>query len=270
VRKHLSQLPNLLELNLHYFNPPAGSLVPVLSTLTALSKIYIRHPSPPEQQALPVTLKEVTVGREFEYSHAEFPRRLLPLNFAHLTALEALTIDENKKFGFGHTFSKFNWLSLMCEGVPAGSVLPASVKKLTVKGIRQVEPLLMLTQLRSLNISHMSSMSVTPDTLLALSQLTSVTRVNITARLRAVEELQAYSPAFDALPVDLSGVEVEQSAGVSSVVGRSDVFERPTSCVFGQSDDDGLSDSASCGFLVGVQIMLDVVLGRRPLWRMAR
>jgi hypothetical protein len=51
--------------------------------------------------------------------------------------------------------------------------------------------------------------NVTPYTLLAPSQLASLTRVNTTARLHAgsLSELQAYSPAFDALAVELSGLK---------------------------------------------------------------
>jgi hypothetical protein len=213
----------LQELQLPYFNPPASALAPVLSTLTALTKLFIRAPFPPEQEALPVTLQELTVGRYYEPIHTDWPIKGFPcpLHLAHLTALTSLEIDEQHRFEWSEGFQEFNWLPLVCVGVPAGSVLPASVEKLTVKGIKHVEPLLMLTQLRSLNISHMSSMSVTPDILLALSQLTSLTRVNITARLRTVVELQAYSPAFDALPVDLSRVKVEQSDGVSRSAGRT-------------------------------------------------
>jgi hypothetical protein len=191
VLKHLSQLPNLLELDLHYYDPPAGALAPALSALTSLIQLYIRHPFSPEQQALPVTLKELMVAREFELMHCNIPTRLLPLDLAHLTVLEALAIDEYHRFS--HTCKDFNWMDIMSEGLPAGSVLPESVQQLTVKGMKHVEPLLMLTQLKTLNITHMSSRCVTPDTLLALSQLMSLTHVTDTLETSQPECTQGKS-----------------------------------------------------------------------------
>jgi hypothetical protein len=82
--KQLPHLTTLPELELPVFNPPAGTLAPALSCLTSLTKLFIRHPFPPEQQALPVSLKHLTVARAFEYSHAELPSRLPPLQLSHL------------------------------------------------------------------------------------------------------------------------------------------------------------------------------------------
>jgi hypothetical protein len=279
VLRHVKALTSLRELHLPYLNPPAGALAPALSALTALTKVSIRAPLPPEQQALPVALRELTVGRNFEPVHTDWPWQGLPapLHLSHLTALTALEVYEQHRFGWRGCFQEFNWLNPFCVGVPAGSVLPASVEKLTVKGIKHVEPLLMLTQLKTLNITHMSSRSVTPDTLLALSQLTSLTHVNITARLCSLTELQAYSPAFDALPVDLSGVKVGKSDDVCSSVwrtssGQSEDGSHPNSAAStdGNSAAADAMRPASCEVLAGMKVVLDVVLGRRSLWCMTQ
>lgn len=118
--QQLPQLASLVELALPVFNAPKGTLAPALSALTSLTKLFIRHPLPPEQQALPLSLKHLTVSREYQYMDAAFPNRLPALQLAHLTTLDTLVICGS------HWSAEraVDWFDLywMCKGVPAGSV----------------------------------------------------------------------------------------------------------------------------------------------------
>lgn len=71
----------------------------------------------------------------------------------------------------------------MCRGVPAGPALPVNLQHLVVKRVRhvQLQPLLALTHPETLTITHgthgLQHESAAPCDLLALTQLTSLTRV---------------------------------------------------------------------------------------------
>lgn len=58
----LSQLTALKELYLPRMDPHEGTLAPVLSSLTCLTKLYIIHPLHTEQQAMPASLQELVLA----------------------------------------------------------------------------------------------------------------------------------------------------------------------------------------------------------------
>lgn len=90
-------------LRLPWVNPVEGSLAPSLSALTSLTSLLIRHPYPPEQQALPCSLVELTVAQELPpipppragegYSRPALP----PLKISHLTALKVLQVKGGRR-----------------------------------------------------------------------------------------------------------------------------------------------------------------------------
>jgi hypothetical protein len=102
-------------------------------------------------------------------------------------------------------------------------VLPASLQHVEVKGVHYAQPLLALTQLKTLTITHgiaglryhnePACAAADTNVLLAfnvkLTQVTSLTRIAIKGRRPTKGEMQqdGLQAAFDALPVDLSGLD---------------------------------------------------------------
>lgn len=153
--QQLPQLTSLVELNMPVFNPPDGVLASALSALTSLTKLFIRRPSLREQQALPVSLKHLTVAREWSNLDGGVTSPLTAIQLTHLTALDTLVIFESH--WAARSYPPPQWvdnLCYMCKGVPAGSVLPASLQHVEVEGVHRVQPLLALTQLKTLTITH--------------------------------------------------------------------------------------------------------------------
>lgn len=262
--QQLPQLTSLQELALPVFNPPTGALAPALYRLTSLTKLFIRHPLPPEQKALPVSLKHLTAARAFEYSHADWPSRLPPLQLTHLTALDTLEIHEEHWAGSEASTQMLSDSYIMCEGVPAGSALPVNLQHLVVKGIRHVQPMLVLTQLKTLTMTNgrfgLSHAQHAPDVadLVALTQLTSLTRVAIQGRRPTQEQLQhGLQALFDALPIDLTGLDPEPGGAAGGAQGRHGRM--------GFSVGLGsivLRGSRGCSMWTGVRALMDMLMDR--------
>ena len=217
----LARLTSLKELQLPTYNPPAGALAPALSALTSLTKLFIRHPQEPEQQVLPTTLRELVVARQhtgpcncwlrrITMQASERPEPLLPLHISHLTALETLQVLDSDhseaavgKHGIGD-YEQMLW-DVYPSMLPAQSVLPESLRHVIVRAVPDVraQPLLGLTSLHTLTIENLDSTTMLPKQLLALTQLTSLTRVNFRGRLSTSEEA-SYVQAMRALPVSVT------------------------------------------------------------------
>jgi len=293
--KQLPQLSDLRELYLPVFNPPEGALAPALSRLTSLTELFIRHPPPPEQKALPVSLKHLTVARQFEYGHADWPpARLPPLQLAHLTALDTLVIHEKHWAGSNYITDIVDSSSFMCEGVPAGSSLPVSLQHLEVKGVRHVQPVLSAAQLKTLTITQgkygiwhgvYADSGMDPG-LLALTQLASLTRVVVQIpKYHKFEDSKTQASrlpaALDALPVVFSGSDPVSEDSLSLGIGSGQCVQpmvqaapcsRASFCISAPCTAAAFSmlgcagrGSRGCSLWTGVQVLLDTILERKLL-----
>jgi hypothetical protein len=268
--KKLPLLTSLQELHLSLFNPPAGFLAPALSSLTSLTKLFIRHPLPPEQQALPVSLKHLTVSRMFEPIHSDLPRYLQALQLTHLTALDTFVVYEEHWAG---RFTEINNAhAMMWAGVPAGSALPANLQHVAVKAVPHVEPLLALTQLKTLTLTHgindrwsgAGFGSTSPrDGLLALTQLPSLGRLIVKGQRPTQQQLEegGLQAVLDALPVDLSGLDPAVSP--SSIRAASSTPNRRQRAVFHTDlNGDIVRGPRGCSLWTGVKVLVDMLTGR--------
>lgn len=264
--RRLPRLTSLLELQLPLFNPPAGTLAPALSALTSLTKLFIRHPLPPEQEALPVSLKHLSVARMFESSHGTFPGFLPALHLTHLTALDTLVIyEEHWARRYTGIFANSH---MMFAGVPDGSALPITLLHLAVKAVPYVEPLLTLTRLETLTLTHgIHDRWYRPNVkfsavegLSALIQLPSLSRLIIKGKPPTQQQLDqdGLQAVLDALPVDLSGldpVSLTPSSSPAPNSGRITAFQTGLNGVV-------VRGSRGCSLWTGVQVLVAMLTGR--------
>lgn len=264
--KKLPLLTSLQELHLSLFNAPAGSLAPALSSLTSLTKLFIRHPLPPEQQALPVSLKHLTVSQMLPL-HSDLPRYLQALQLTHLTALDTFVVYEEHWAG---RFTKINNAhAMMWAAVPAGSALPANLQHVAVKAVPHAEPLLALTQLKTLTLTHgihdrwsgAGFGTTSPrDGLLALTQLPLLDRLIVQGQRPTQQQLKegGLQAVLDALPVDLSGLDsvtVTPSSRITSTRRQRAVFH--TDLI-----GNVVRGPRGCSLWTGVKMLVDMLMGR--------
>jgi hypothetical protein len=167
-----------MELRILWINPPPGSLAPALSELTSLTKLFIRQPHAPEQAAMPCSLVEMTVAQQLppigKNSDSVKRRALPPLSIGHLTSLKVLTIkqaplsqqaglqdaddlwpDDAAMFGAPPALAPAAAAPAQPSvGITDAFVLPASLKRLVVRGLESVEPLLGLPKLKTVQLTH--------------------------------------------------------------------------------------------------------------------
>lgn len=200
--QELARLTALQQLHLPNLNPnEPASLATALAALTTLTALFIRSPCQQLQQALPVSLQQLTVAQRTP-PWVEAPT-LVPLTIRHLTALHSLTIHE--------------WFA---QGITADYVLPSSLQHLTAPCISSAAPLLLNSKqsrvgLKTLQLSSLKHSST--EQLLNLSSLRSaLTAVQLgsdappsaSARLSA-DDLRVYAQVFKTLPVFVTALTVQ-------------------------------------------------------------
>jgi hypothetical protein len=199
----LAKLQTLKQLHLPNLNPISGTLASALSALTGLTRLFIRHPCRPEQQALPVSLQQLTVGQRTPPWVDEGPQDLEPLHISHLTALTSLTIHE-----------------VVPQGITEQYSLSTSLQCISVVCIGCAGPLLCLKQLAQLRVSTLKHSS--PAELLKLSSLPALTALKtgcredsgaVASSVRlAPADLRAYRQVFAAVPVFVTALTVQEDA----------------------------------------------------------
>lgn len=199
----LAQLQTLQQLHLPNLNPISGTLAPALSALTSLTCLFIRHPCRLEQQALPLSLQQLTVAQRTPPWIDEGPQDLEPLHISHLTALTSLKIHE-----------------VVPQGITEQYRLPTSLQHISVVCVSCAGPMLGLRQLAQLRVSSLKHSS--PAELLKFSSLPALTALKtgcaedggaVASSVRlAPADLTAFRQVFAAVPVFVTALTVQEDA----------------------------------------------------------
>lgn len=219
----LARLVGLKELRIVWINPPAGTLAPALAAFTSLTRLFIRQPDGPEQQAMPCSLLGLTVAQVLPrfQSREECERPALPpLRIAHLTALKILTIREGPLSQQAPAQADADAdpagaaaaiQPLPSVGITASYILPQSLQRLVIRGLVSVEPLHDLPNLKTIELTH-ADVETSWEQLSAITCVTSVQQLVLPGGGRRLEvrphQLYHMALTVSALGADCKGLVV--------------------------------------------------------------